>query len=181
MNMPHFWRIAAATLLALSWVNVVRAEDVQVAAFFGRYEGTGVTEKLETRYYGVTASDFDVEIGPAGEGFYVNWTRVDRTSLDAANTDVKRQTQRIQFVPSGHSGTYRTNTLESKIDGVYTWASITGQSLTISQVGVDAVGGLEVQIYQRTLTDLGMVLEASRVRNAEQFLYTRGRMIKVSQ
>lgn len=157
--------------MALTFVTAARAEDVQIAAFFGRFEGTGITEKLETRYYGIKANDFDVEIGQDGIGFFVSWTRVDRVSLDPANQEVKRQAQRIQFVPSGHSGTYRATIPDAKVAGAYTWATISGQSLTISQMGIDEAGGIELQTYDRTLTDLGMVLEASRVRNFEQLLF----------
>jgi hypothetical protein len=179
--MPQFLRVAAAMLMALSCVTAARAEDVQIAAFFGRFEGTGITEKLETRYYGITASDFNVEIGQAGVGFYVRWTRVDRTGQDANSQNVKREEQRLEFVPGGHSGTYRAAAPDSKVGGAFTWATVSGQSLTISQMAVDEAGGIELQTYERTLTDLGMTLEASRVRNAEQLLFLRGRMIKVSR
>jgi hypothetical protein len=181
IRMPQLKRMAVAVLLALTCSSVAWAEDVQISAFFGRYEGTGITEKLEGVYYGIAAPDLNIEIGLAANGFYLQWTRVDRASQDRADQQVARTNQRIEFTPSGHSGTYRAIGQDSKVNGLYTWATVSGQSLTVSQMGVDARGGLEIQNYARTLTDLGMLLEASRFYNAEQLLFLRGRMIKVSR
>lgn len=174
-------RLAAVLLLAAAGAPAALADDVQISAFYGRFEGTGVTEKLETVHYGLAAPDLDVEIGPTADGFYVSYIAVDRESPDPASEKVKRQTVRIQFVPSGHSGTYRSATPDSKVGGNFAWAMVSGQSLQVHFVGQDAGGGLEVQSYERTLTELGMTAEYSRVRNAAQLLFLRGRMIKVSR
>ena len=178
--MPHFLRPAVALLLALSCVAGARAEDVQIAAFYGRYEGTGITEKLESVYYGMAAPDIDVEIGPAGNGFFVQWTSVERESADPSNPSVRRIDTRIQFVQGGHSGTYRAVAPDAKVGGAYVWATVSGQTLTVHLLAPEAAGGFELQTYERSLTDLGMALAISRVRNAQQLLFLRGRMMKVS-
>ena len=173
-------RLLVALLLASAGVGAARAEDVQIAAFYGRYEGTAITEKLEGLYYGIGASDIDVEIGQTSAGFFIQWTAVNRDSADPSDLAVRRVQTRLEFVPSGHSGTYHPVGTAAEIGAAFAWATVSGQTLRIQLVDLDEHGGFELQTYERTLTDLGITLEFSRVRNGEQVLFLRGRTIKVA-
>lgn len=48
-----------------------QAADLGIKAFFGNFQGGGVSENDDSLYFGVTARDFDVDIQPTGQGFSV--------------------------------------------------------------------------------------------------------------
>ena len=58
--------------------GAVSAADPNITAFYGKFQGGGIAENDDSIYFGVTTRDFDFTIGPAGNGFSVEWTSVIR-------------------------------------------------------------------------------------------------------
>ena len=50
----------------------------------------------------------------------------------------------------------------------YVWARIVGDTLTIYALVVLEEGGYQMQVYDRTLSEAGLELEFSRIRNGER-------------
>ena len=73
-------RLAVLVLAALvAFSSTASAQKkLSIAHFYGTFSGGGVAENEDSLYFAVTARDFDVVIGPAGNGFKVTWTSVIR-------------------------------------------------------------------------------------------------------
>ncbi|MAJ92842.1 MAG: hypothetical protein CMM63_04950 [Rhodospirillaceae bacterium] len=86
--------------------DAASAADLNIKASYGKVQGGGITENDDSIYFGVTARDFDFTIGPAGNGFYVEWTSVIRGGGDPKNRTLgPRQTNaRSSRQPNRASG-----------------------------------------------------------------------------
>ena len=54
------------------------AKNLKIDAFYGEFQGSGVSENRDSIYFGVTVRDFGVVIRPVDTGFEVEWTTVIR-------------------------------------------------------------------------------------------------------
>ena len=72
-----------------------------------KIQGGGIAENDDSIYFGVTARDFDVTIGPAGNGFSVEWTSVIRGGDDPKQNrtlDLRQPNARSSPQPNRASG-----------------------------------------------------------------------------
>ena len=149
--------------------------------FFGRYVGatmSDVSDKSNTR-------TSDVTIKPYEEGFNVTWNTVSVRD----NDKVKKSTFSINFRPSKQPDVYGSamskdvfgnqKPLDPLNGDPYVWAFINGKTLTVNSLLVSENGGYEIQTYERSLTDSGMILVFSRVQNGQIMKQFRGDMKKV--
>ena len=60
----------------------------------------------------------------------------------------------------------------------YTWARIVGTTLKVYSITLNEDGEYELQQYDRTLAEAGMILEFKRIREGELVRVVRGRLIK---
>ena len=96
------------------------------------------------------------EIGPEGEGFFVAWTTVFRDIF--SDDEPRRNSARVAFVPSGRPGLYlATDAAQGLADGL-SWASITGNRLSVRLLAIEDDGSYVVQTYHRSLSDAGLFL-----------------------
>ncbi len=157
------------------------AQDLPLNTFFGKYAGSGIAEDADSLYFGVTVRDLDVDIGPEGDGFYVEWTSVIRAGGDPSNPDVRRRTTRASFATSNRPGVYLAPASGSPIDGEpVNWAYISGNTLSVNVFVIREDGGYEVQSYDRTLTGGGMQLEFTRIRDGEAVRSVEGQLVKTA-
>jgi hypothetical protein len=99
--------------------------------------------------------DFDVEIGQANSGFFVAWTTVMKS---IRSKEVRRNSTRIVFEPSGRPGIYVQKAAGSDLANGFSWATISGRTLTVRAAAILDDGKYEIQIYQRTLVKDGLQL-----------------------
>lgn len=157
------------------------AQELSIAAFFGHWKGSGISESELSVYFRLTARDLDVVIRPEGAGFSVAWTTVQRQKGDPDNPDVVRKSSSLSFIPSGRPGIWRATTSADPLDGgTLAWARVKGRTLTVNSLAIDDGGGHEMQIYKRTLSDLGMALEFTRLKEGEPVRTAKGRLIKLA-
>lgn len=154
------------------------AADLPVDAFYGRYQGSGIAENRDSLYFGVTVRDLDVLIGPEGSGFFVEWTSVIRSGGDPANPEIKRRTQRMNFVPAPSGKMYIAQASQDPTGDGYVWARIADQTLTVNVLQVRADGSYAVQTYDRTLTGTGMSLKFVNITNGEPTREVSARLVK---
>ncbi|MFQ5972067.1 MAG: hypothetical protein ACE5Q3_07005 [Alphaproteobacteria bacterium] len=136
------------------------------STFFGRYSGTGITQTPDASFFGLVPRDLDVQIGPEGDGFFVEWTTVIR---DLAEPEPRRRTSRVSFTPTERPGFYKESRAgEPVTDGALRWAAIAGRTLIVNVVAILDDGGYGVQTYERTIRDSDeMILRFTSNRNGQ--------------
>jgi hypothetical protein len=152
----------ALLVTALGFSTIATAEQAtDPEAFYGRYNGTAQAVDVQGWPTGVDRRDFDVEIGQADNGFFVAWTTV-RKSI--GRKEVRRDSTRIVFEPSGQAGIYVQKAAASELAHGFGWASISGRTLTVRVLGI-LRDGYEIQTYERTLAKDGLQLFFRSDRN----------------
>lgn len=168
--------------LVLCWAGTsARAADLSIAAFFGEFQGSGVAENADSLYFGTTARDLDVVIGPdnTGGAFFVRWTTVIRGGGDPNNPNVRRKTQNIIFKNTPQSGVFRGAGSGDLLRGEpYIWARITDQTMTVYIMKIGESGGYNMQSYARTLSAFGMDLVFKRIRDGEPVRQASAKLTK---
>jgi hypothetical protein len=158
-------------------------QQVSPAAFFGTWSGGGVAENRDSIYFNMTARDIDVTIRPVDNGFTVSWTTIIRQGGNVQNPNQRRRetVRTLRPAPQGRvwrcveSGDPFTPGKEA------CWARITGRTLTLYQMTIRADGAYELEQYDRTLTDTGMDLKFTRLRDREPVRTVTGKLVKTAQ
>lgn len=167
---------------ALLWSSATLASGIE--AFYGAYAGRGVASSSNG---GQTNRDLSVEIQPdkQGKGFIVRWSTVTHRK----DGKQKRKAYRIRFVPSGSENVYssamrinlfgRAVPLDPLKGDPYVWAVISGKTLKVYALIVTDEFGYEMQTYERTLTQEGLDLKFSGVRDGERLRDVRAQLVRL--
>jgi hypothetical protein len=154
-------------------------KDVPINAFYGKWIGSGVSQTEESIAFAYTHRDLNVTINPVGNGFSVAWVTVQRQKGDPNKPTETRKATTMTFVPIGRPNVWRaTGSLDPMGGSAYSWARLKGQTLTLHSFQVQPDGSYELQVYERTLTGLGMQLEYSRILDGETTRTVRGQLTK---
>lgn len=164
-------------LILIAFVGVARvlvasAEEAQADAidpFVGEYVG----RTLSNGEGEIEARDASVTIEKADGGFVIKWTTV----THRANGRAKRKSHSVRFQATDRDSLFSSAMKRDKFGGLtpldplkgepYVWAKIEGKTLRVHAMIITETGGYEMQIYDRTLTDSGLRLNFSRVRDGE--------------
>jgi hypothetical protein len=170
---------AAAGPVAAQPRPLQSGRDLPIAAFSGRFTGSGIAAGEDADYLGVTQRDLDVEIQPQGSGFSATWRTVVRQGGTPGNPRVRTREVALTFVPLGRPGLYRANESGDPTGGqALVWARIRGSTLYIYEINMIEDGRWDVQTYARTVSGSGMQLEYTRLVDGERRRIVRGRMVK---
>lgn len=171
----------AALCLVVSMAAYAAETEYPIEPFLGRYEGEAIVEYGD----GLRERDIGVEIKPHGDGFTVDWVTITRK----ADGRVKRKAYSVDFVPTHRTNIYasamRRNMFGKAVPldplrgDPYMWAKISGPTLTVYAMFVTDEGGYEMQTYERTLTESGMSLRFSRVRDGEPLRAVTGSLRRI--
>jgi hypothetical protein len=115
-----------------------------------------------------------VNIRTTDKGFEVNW----KTIRHKSDGRIKESEYTIGFVPTQRDGIY-SSTMRVNVFGnpvpldpmkgdPYVWGRISGDTLTVFSLLIDKEGGYEMQQYNRTLTEGGLILKYLRIRNGDK-------------
>jgi len=176
-------RAVFATFLVLGIFAsaAVAAENRPIEDFYGRYIGTtsGASEGE------ATPRDIGVEIVPEDDGFIVTW----QTVITRDDGSTKGTSYRILFQPTKRgsifSSAMRVNVfgkltpLDPLSGDPFVWARIVGDTLTVFALLITDEGSFEMQVYDRTLTEKGMDLRFSRIRDEKVLKVITGRLTRV--
>jgi hypothetical protein len=168
-------------LVALLWASPAAAKDVAIAAFFGVWEGSAVSESEISLYFRLTSRDIGVEVRPAGEGFSITWKTVQRQKGDPDNPTEELKSATTTYRPL-RPGVWAA---EGNADPLtagdpYSWAYVRDNTLVIKSMAIRADGTHEMQIYERTLGGTGMELQFTRLQDGAEVRRAKGRLIKVA-
>lgn len=173
--------LAAVWFACVAFAGTAQAEDLQPAAFFGTFQGSGFAEDKDSIYFGTTVRDLDVVIAPTGSGFSVTWTTIIRSGGDPSNPDVRRKTQTVSFAETEHASVFRGVPSGDPLAGnPYIWGKIEGNTMTVFILTINAGGAYDMQSYARTLSGSGMDLVFSRIRDGEPVRSARAKLVKAA-
>ncbi|MCG8509874.1 MAG: hypothetical protein MI741_11665 [Rhodospirillales bacterium] len=156
---------------------VAAGDAVAIDRFFGRYSGQAISSTEE----GLSKRDLSVRIRDAGKGaFTLDW--ITFTRKDDGRR--KRKSYSITFRPTHRDNVFGSAMRNDKFGNAvpldplkgepYVWARIDGKTLTVYAMHIIESGGYEMQEYARTLSDEGLGLRFSRVRNGERLKLITG-------
>jgi len=159
------------------------AADAALSQFFGEYVGHATQAPNEP----LAPRDLSIKIRPHGsDSFTLEWTTV---ILRADGP--KRQSYTVDFSPSERRNIYssamhrdlfgQSEPLDPLKGDPYLWARINDRTLTVYAMLIADDGGYEMQIYERTLTEGGMLLKFSRNRNGRELKTITGLLSRVGR
>lgn len=169
--------LVSARVPAASLSDEVKSRSIE--EFYGQYIGRAVSD-------GEVQRDLSVTIGPsASRGFFISWTTVSHHQ-----SGDKRKMYQVKFRPSKRTGIYRsamkTNVFGGQVSldplagEPFVWARIKGDTLTVHTMVITEDGGYEMQIYDRTLNQQGLLLDYSRLRTGEQLREVTAQLVRVA-
>ena len=166
-------RLAWAVALMLALAARTATAAVSLEPFFGTY--VGVAEVQDVRDGGdVRQRDMDIVIEPYKQGgFRIHWVNVSLVDGKRAAPGVERRVQTVLFEPAQDRSFFvevaetspfreRGETEPMRGDPVR-WASLDEQGLHVYSFMVLEDGRYELQVYDRTLTDIGIDIRFQRI------------------
>ena len=171
-------RAAAASLIALAALLTTSAGAgaASLEPFFGTY--VGIAEVKDVASGNVRQRDMDIVIEPYKRGgFKIQWVNVSLIDGKRAVPGVERRVQTVLFEPAKDAGFFvevaednpfreRDETRPMRGDPVR-WASLDDQGLHVYSFVVLEDGRYELQVYDRTLTDIGLDIRFQRIVDSE--------------
>lgn len=170
---------AVDTIAAMAAEQTAATEPIQ--SFFGAYEGESISVSDES----LGKRDLAIAIVPRKNGFNLTWT----TITYADKPEGVRKTYSIDFMPTRHRNLYasamRTDMFGNRVPlnplegDPFVWATLQGKTLSVYALLITPAGGYEMQTYHRTLTNQGLHLEFSRIRNGEPQKFITGTLLRI--
>jgi hypothetical protein len=116
----------------------------------------------------------------SGDGFTVRWTTVLHQGGDKNNPDARKRGAQLTFRPSTRPGVWLSIEASDALSpNGYGWATIDGNTLTISLLTVNEQGRYNIQVYDRILNDRDMALKFRRLVDGAKGRIVRGNLVRV--
>lgn len=155
----------------VSLVLAVQSAWADAGRFVGDYVGSAEVISVDgTR----TPRDMSVSIRETRDGFTVQWTSI--THKPDGRT--KEKSYSIDFLPSDRPGIYSAAMTRNvfghavQLDPMkgepFVWGRIHGDTMTLYSLFVDDEGGYELQQFDRTLAEGGLMLNFTNLRNGDK-------------
>ncbi len=178
--------LVLAALIAFMHPAPAIADEIE--PFLGTYVGTA--QVLGSNGEVAEERDMDITISEErGGGFSITWINVTRVDGRRDVPGVRRRVDEVMMEPGERDGVFLEKTQRSLferrrdvdvLDGdAMRWARIEGNSLGLFSLVVMEDGGYELQSYERILTEDGLAIEFSRVKNGVVTRRIVGRTIRV--
>jgi hypothetical protein len=163
---------AAGALIALMLAAPPGARAASLEPLFGIYVGVAKVEDVAEG--NVRQRDMDIVIEPYKQGgFRIQWINVSLVDGKRAVPGVERRVQTVLFEPAQGRGFFieaaennpfreREQTQPMRGDPVR-WASLDDQGLHVYSFMVLEDGRYELQVYDRTPTDIGLDIRFQRI------------------
>lgn len=151
-----------------AFVVAAAAAQADVSRFFGSYVGSAEVVSVDGSTH---QRDMSVRIEEVKGGFRVNWT----STSYRGDGSFKEKSYSIDFLPSDRAGVY-ASAMKRNVFGhdvqldpmrgePYVWSRIEGDTLSVYSMYVTDSGGYEIQQFDRTLAEGGLILDFKNVRN----------------
>jgi len=147
--------------------------DDRLSEFYGTFKGAAESVnggELSERELTVVIKPWEDD-----KGFTIEWT----TQIYRSNGKDKYTDMAINFYPSQRPNIYlsalRTDIFGKAVpldpgeeDQPYVWAGMKGNTLTVSALYITEGGGHELQVYERSSIEEGLLLQFERLSNGEK-------------
>ena len=131
------------------------APTVPLEAFYGDWAGTGVAEDEDAAFFALMARDLDVQIMPVEDGFRVSWQTLIRSGDDTSEPERRLRAASLVFEPGDRPNLFAAKTSGDLLaGGTVSWARLHGATLSVYQMTLNAGGGHELLIFDRSFEDL---------------------------
>ncbi|MFT5615204.1 MAG: hypothetical protein ACI8Q6_002488 [Granulosicoccus sp.] len=157
-------------LTGLLFVLFAQVAMADLSDFTGKYSGSADVEYTDGTS---NKRDMSVEISMADDGFNVSWT----STTFKSDGRIKEKSYSIDFIPSGRPNVFSAAQKKDvfghlvQLDPMkgepFVWARVIDDKMTVYSLFVNDDGGYEMQQFDRTLTQGGLHLDFSRVRNGK--------------
>jgi hypothetical protein len=173
---------ALAVALVFAYAAGAQAQNVDIAAFHGTWEGSAISESEISVHFRLTHRDIGVQMRPVANGFSLTWNTVQRQRGDPAKPREELRSTSLQF-RQVRPGVWESTTNRDPLGSgePYAWAVLERQTLAVNLLQIAADGRAELQVYRRTLRDAFMELEFSRIVDGRQMRSAKGRLVKVAE
>ncbi|GAB5438519.1 hypothetical protein [Falsiruegeria mediterranea] len=166
---PAIWVLASALVLLLT--GMVQAGSGLIEPFVGEYKGSAEVINADGSS---TPRDMSVEIGETKDGFNVTWS----STTYKPDGRTKEKSYSVDFLPTDRAGVFsaamkrnvfgHATQLDPMKGEPYVWGQIVSDTLTVYNLFIDATGGYELQQFDRTITEGGLMLAFSRLSNGKE-------------
>ncbi len=168
---PHVALHRLWTALAVVLLLAQTANAADISEFVGSYTGSARVESSDgTSVF----RDMNVKISLTENGFTVQWA----SSTHKPDGRIKIKSTSVSFVPTDRNGIFAA-AMEKNVFGhevqldpmkgePFVWSRIVGDTLTVFSLFVDEAGSYEMQQYDRTLADGGLLLKFSFLQHGEE-------------
>jgi hypothetical protein len=152
-------------LIALALSSNATAADRKIDDFVGRWVGTGQATQGVVNPVKTQSRDSEVIIERTADGFKISWTTMSTNVSEPTKSKVK--SAELKFKRAKKAGLFVELASGHALDGKKTtWARLSGNTLSITQLVVADDGQWDVTVYERTLKGADqMSLAFTRVTN----------------
>ncbi len=156
------------------------ANTLGIAAFYGVWQGSAISESEVSVHFHVTARDIGIEVAPDGEGrFKLTTVTIKRKKGDPENPTEERDARTTTF-ELGQNGTFwATDSGDPKTGGTLRWARIEENALVVNSFAIRDDGQSELQAYRRAITDRGMDLTFTRTVDGNLVRTVKGQLVRI--
>lgn len=161
---PRFFLSVLAVIVCTALLTQAALADIE--RFVGTYAGSAVVEQADGT---ALPRDMSVTISQKGDGFRVQWSSITYREDGRA----REKSYSIDFVLSERDSVFaaamkrnvfgHTVQLDPMKGEPYVWSRIAGDTLTVYSLFVAEDGGYEMQQFDRTLTEGGLMLDFKRI------------------
>lgn len=155
------------------------AQDASLSEFFGRWQGTGISEQVtEAGDFAYAARDLDIDITPSGDAFAISWT----TDVRGEGGSLVRKEGNLEFRTVRPGVFESTEETAEGLRHAHTWARMSGASLIVYVLEIDEAGVYELSQYVRTITSVGqMQLGYTRQRDGRPVRTVTAMLSRIAQ
>lgn len=165
--LPRFMALIAMVVFLIVG-RVAPGFASEINPFVGEYEGSADMVSSDGTS---VPRDMSVSISETKDGFNVAWV----TTTYKADGRTKENAYSVDFLPTDRDGIYSAAMKRNvfghavQLDPMkgepFVWGRIYEDTLTVYSLFVNDRGGYELQQFDRTLVDDGLMLEFSRIRD----------------
>lgn len=158
-------------LCALLLAQSAQPARADISRFVGDYSGSADVLSVDGTKI---PRDMSVRISRTKDGFTVQWTSI----THKPDGRIKEKSYSIDFLPSDRPGIYSAAMKRNvfghavQLDPMkgepFVWGRIHGDTLTVYSLFVDDQGGYELQQFDRTLAEGGLMLDFTNLRNGDK-------------
>jgi len=172
-------RFLAVLVLLLSPARAGAQDALSLDAFFGRWEGSAISQRADEPTMGYGVRDLDVRISETADGFEIAWVTVFQDAgLAAQDAEPKRRLTTARFAQIGPSAW-----IGERADGpgaglTHSWARLEARSLFVYVLEIDESGLYDLSRYVRTLSPAGVMdLRFTRTRDGATLRRVTGSLL----